>query len=94
MVHVLVRVKIKDLATWKQGFEAAGMLRKQYGSLGAQAFAIADNPNEILILAEYVDAGRAKEMFASPEFREATQRAGLTAAPEVTYLNEVVKLPA
>lgn len=93
MPHVLVRISIKDQATWKKGFEQAGALRKKYGSKGVSAFAKSDNPNEIVILGEYESLDKAREMFQSQEFRDATQVAGLTAPPEVTYLNAVADLP-
>ncbi len=94
MTHVLVRFTVEDLAKWKPVFEEAAALRKSFGSLGVRAFSKADSPNEVAILAEYEDRAKAQQMFQSQEFREATKRAGVTGAPEVTFLDEVVNLPA
>lgn len=94
MPHVLVHVSVKDQAIWKKGFEQAGALRKRFGSMGVHAFAKTDDPNEIFILGEYEDLDKAREMFQSQEFRDATQAAGLTKPPEVTYLAEALKLAA
>jgi quinol monooxygenase YgiN len=92
MVHVLVRLSVADQAKWKPAFEEAGTFRKNFGSQGVHAFAKADNPNEIVILGTYESADKAREMFQSAAFQEATQKAGVTGKPEVTFLNEVVKL--
>lgn len=94
MIHVLVRLTVEDVAKWKPVFEEAAALRKNFGSMGVHAFSKVDNPNEIFILGEYEDKDKAMQLFQSQEFREATQRAGVKGPPEVTVLNQVVKLPA
>jgi len=93
MTHVLVRFTVEDLAKWKPVFEEAAALRKSFGSKGVHAFSMAANPNEVVILGEYEDRGKAQQMFQSQEFREATQRAGVKGPPEVSFLDEVVNLP-
>ncbi len=94
MIHVLVRFSVEDLAKWKSVFEEAAALRKNFGSMGVRAFSKADSPNEVTILGEYADKEKAMQMFQSQEFREATARAGVKGPPEVTFLNEVLKLSA
>jgi len=94
MTYVLVRFTVEDLAKWKPVFEEAAALRKSFGSVGVRAFSKADSPNEVVVLGEYADKGKAMQMFQSQEFREATQRAGVKGPPEVTFLDEVVNLPS
>ncbi len=94
MTHVLVRFTVEDLAKWKPVFEEAAALRKGFGSMGVRAFSKAGSPNEVTILGHYEDRAKAQEMFQSQEFREATKRAGVMGPPEVTFLDEVINLPA
>ena len=94
MTYVLVRFTVEDLAKWKPVFEEASALRKSFGSMGVRAFSKADSPNEVVILAEYEDREKASQMFQSQDFREATKRAGVMGPPEVSFLDEVVNLPA
>lgn len=94
MTYVLVRFTVEDLARWKTVFEEAGTLRKNFSSVGVRAFSKVDNPNEVVILGEYSDKAKAMQLFQSQEFREATQRAGVKGIPDVTFLDEVVDLPA
>jgi quinol monooxygenase YgiN len=94
MVYVLVRFTVENVEKWKGVFTEAAALRKKYGSKGVRAFSQPDKPNELLILGEYEDVQRARELFQSDEFREATKRAGVQGPPEVTMLNEVVQLPS
>jgi hypothetical protein len=54
----------------------------------------ATNPTISILIAECEDVARARQLFMSAEFREATQRAGLTAPPEVTMADQVQQVPA
>lgn len=94
MIYVLVRFTVEDLEKWKPVFEEAAALRKNFGSMGVRAFSKAGSPNEVTILGEYSDKEKAMQMFQSQEFRDATTRAGVKSPPEVTFLDEVVRLPA
>jgi quinol monooxygenase YgiN len=94
MTYILVRLTVEDLAKWKSVFEEASAFRKNFGSMGVRAFSKTDSPNEVVILGEYADKEKAMQMFQSQEFRETTQRAGVKGPPEVTFLDEVVKLAA
>ena len=94
MIHVLVRLTVEDVAKWKPVFEEAAELRKSFGSKGVHAFSVAANPNEVVILGEYEDEEKARQMFQSQDFRDATKRAGVVGMPDVAFLNEVVDLPA
>jgi heme-degrading monooxygenase HmoA len=94
MIQVLVRITVEDQAKWKSVFEEAGSLRKGFGSMGVRAFAKTDNSNEIVIIGEYSDLEKAMQMFKSQEFREATARGGVKGTPEVSFLNELLQLPA
>lgn len=94
MPFSIVRLAVKDYEEWKKVFDGAAALRKSYGSRGVRVFRNADKPNELVLLADYEDLQRARQLFQSPEFREATQRAGVTAPPDVTLAEEVHQVPA
>ena len=94
MSYVVVRLTVEDLEKWKAGFQQAASLHKGYGSKGVRAFINADNPKEVLVLGEYEDPAKAREMFQSQEFREATKRAGVVGTPSVVHLDEALTLPA
>jgi hypothetical protein len=59
-----------------------------------RAYSRADNPNEVIVLGDYAEKDKAMQMFQSQEFRDATMRAGVKGPPEVSFLDEVVNLPA
>lgn len=94
MPYSIVRLSVKEYEQWKTVFDEATTLRKSYGSMGVRVFRSVDTPNDLVLLAEYEDLKRARQLFQSPEFREATQRAGVTAPPDVTLADNVHHLSA
>lgn len=94
MPYTLVRITVEDFAKWKPVFDEAAALRKAYGSKGVRVFRSVDKPNEVVLVAEYEDLEKARQLFQSQEFREATKRAGVSGPPEVNFLDEVDRLPA
>ena len=57
-------------------------------------FRSSHKPNDRILLAEYEDAARARQLSQSAEFGGATQRAGVTAPPEVMMVDQVHQVPA
>jgi quinol monooxygenase YgiN len=94
MIKALVRFTVEDFEKWKSVFIEAAALRKSFGSMGAQAFSKTDIQNEIFVFLDFESREKAAQMFQSAEFREVTKRGGMIAPPEVTFLDEVISLPA
>lgn len=94
MPHTLVRITVEDFAKWKPVFDEAATFRKTFGSKGVRVFRVVDKPNEVVLVAEYEDIEKARQMFQSQEFRDATKRAGVIGPPEVSIMDEVDQLPA
>lgn len=92
MIHAFVRFTVKDVENWKLVFVEAAALRKSFGSMNARAFSKADSRNEITVLLTFESREKAMQMFQSQEFREVTQRGGMLAPPEVTFVDEVATL--
>jgi len=94
MPYAIVRATVKDYAQWKKGFDETATLRKAHGSKGVRVFRSVELPNELVIVGEYEDLQRARQLFLSQEFREATQRGGVLGQPDVVLVDEVHQLPA
>jgi len=94
MSYTLVRIAFEDFEKFKAVFEEAANLRQSHGSKGVRVFRNVDQPNEVMIVGEYEDLARARQLFQSPDFRAAIQRAGVTGRPEVSFMEEVAQLPA
>ena len=85
---VLIRHKVRDFAAWKSGFDAHGPKRAEAGLANKLLLRGADDANEVVILLEAKDLGRAKAFAASADLRETMQSFGVVDKPDVYFLND------
>jgi hypothetical protein len=76
MPFLLIRHKVKDFAAWKPVFEDHSATRKAAGSKGGYLLRNHDDPNEVVVLLEVEDLGKARQFAQSADLKEAMQRAG------------------
>ncbi|MFC2077067.1 cyclase [candidate division KSB1 bacterium] len=88
MSYVLVRHKVEDYNKWKPLFDENVTERKEHGSKGGYVFRNADDSHELLVLLEWNGREGAKKFIESDKLRETMQEAGVTAQPEIFYLDE------
>ena len=94
MVQLLIRHKVKDFAKWKPVFDEHAAKRKANGSKGGRLFHSAKDPNEVVILFDWEDVGKARQFAESQELRQAMERAGVVGKPDLYFLEEVEKVSA
>lgn len=63
MPYTLVRISFEDFEKWRAVFDEAVSLRQSYGSKGVRVFRSTDHANEVVILGEYEDLARARQLF-------------------------------
>ena len=94
MSYLLVRHKVEDYSKWKKVFDEDAANRKAAGSLGIRVLRNVDDPNEIVAIGEWPDLEKSRAFASSPELREAMERAGVTDAPDILFLDETDSQPA
>lgn len=87
MVHVLVRHRVEDFEAWKPVFDDHAGMRKRFTERGHRLFRSTDDPNELTILFEFDDAGRAWEFVESEDLRLKMKQAGVEGRPEFVFLD-------
>jgi hypothetical protein len=88
MPFLLIRHKVKDFAAWKPVFEDHSATRKAAGSKGGYLLRNHDDPNEVVVLLEVEDLGKARQFAQSADLKEAMQRAGVVDRPDTYFLDE------
>jgi heme-degrading monooxygenase HmoA len=83
---LLLRYRVRDFAAWKRGYDAHLPKRVEAGLTETHLFHGATDANEVVLLFEVADLGRAKAFVESAELREATQKVGLLDKPESHFL--------
>ena len=92
MPYVLVRHKVADYTTWKQGFDESRDARKGHIAREGQILRNVDNPSEHLILFEVTDLERARQFLQSEKMRQAMQQHGVVDEPDMYFLEEIEHL--
>ena len=93
MTTLLIRHKVEDFAKWKAVYDDVVSLRKESGNTGARLLRGADNPNEIILLNEFPDIGKARQFAQSEDLKQAMQKAGVSDHPDMYFLDEVESTP-
>lgn len=88
MPYVLIRHKVRDYAKWKPMFDKHGSTRKAGGCKGGHLFRSADDPNEVVVLFEWDNLGKARQFVQSKDLREVMERAGVADQPDMYFLDE------
>lgn len=89
MPYILIRHKVDDYDVWKPGFDGHSSTRASFGSSGGRLFRNADDPSEIIMLAEVESIDRAKELAASDDLRAKMKEFGVSDQPDVYFLEEI-----
>lgn len=94
MVYTLVQINCQDFDKWWSIFQSSIDLRRSFGSLGVQVYRNPSEPCSAVILGEYSDLEKAKQLFQSQEYRQAIQQAGVVGIPDIKFLEKVGQLAA
>jgi len=86
MPHVLIRSKVQDFAKWKIAYDSHLAVRKAVGLTERQLLRNADNPNEVVLLFEASDLGKARAFACSTDLKQKMQEAGVVDKPDIYFL--------
>ena len=72
-----------DFKKWKPVFDEDAARRKAAGSKGCRLFHSEKDPNEVVVLCQWKDLGRAHRFAESEDTHRAMERASVVGKPEV-----------
>ncbi len=84
MTVLAVRHTVADYATWKNGYDNNGALRKEHGAIHDQVLQSVEDPNNLLVLIEFGSTAEAKAFANDPSLKEAMSTAGVIGAPDIS----------
>ena len=88
MASLLVQHHVKDYPAWKKVYDSVAGFRKSSGELSDQIYHDASDSNKLTLLFKWDSLANAQKFAQSAELKAAMERAGVDAAPVVTFLNE------
>jgi antibiotic biosynthesis monooxygenase (ABM) superfamily enzyme len=88
---MLVRNSVQDYEAWKSVFESAIDMRRRNGEKSYQILREGNGSSELIALFQWDNLDNARRYAASPELKEAMQRAGVVGKPEILFLEEATR---
>jgi hypothetical protein len=83
---LLIRHRVRDFSEWKRGYDAHLSKRAEAGLTEKHLLHGATDANEVVLLFEVADLGRAKAFAESAELRAAMQKVGVVDKPDIYFL--------
>jgi quinol monooxygenase YgiN len=88
-VQMLIRYPVSDYQQWRNVYESTVQHHQKLGVKPLHLFTDIENPNTVTLIFEAKDLECAKNYNASPELREAREKAGLLSKPEIHFLSSI-----
>lgn len=85
---MLVRHRVKDFATWKPVYDGHAPKRREAGLTDRLVLRSAEDPNNVFVLFEAQDLGRARAFGTSTDLRDTMMKAGVMEQPDVHFLSD------
>jgi quinol monooxygenase YgiN len=85
-VVVVVTHEVKDYDSWRKGYNADELNRKNAGFKVWSVYADVNNPNMVSVIGEFPSAAAAEAFSTSPKLKEVMEKAGVVGKPDVKVL--------
>ena len=79
------------MTAWKSVFDSVSDLRRRNGEKSYQILREGNGSSELIALFEWDNLDNARRYAASPELKEAMERAGVIGKPEILFLEEAAR---
>ena len=83
--NLTAHFKVKDFSTWRASYNGNEKNRVSAGVTNEKVFRSSDNPNEVVILQDVSDVGKARAWLASDEMKTAWEKSGVLGLPSFRF---------
>ncbi len=88
MAFILFKERVKDLAKWKEIYDSRQKNCVEAGIIDKYVLRGATDDNEVILLREEKDMGRAKAFIEAPQLRDAMEKSGVIGKPDIYFIND------
>jgi hypothetical protein len=88
MVRLFARMNVADYETWRRVYDEFYGERGAMGVLGAAAFQLVDDPNDVTLWHDFETAEAATTFASSDALQNVMQRAGVQGEPHIWFTTE------
>ena len=86
---VSIKQQVEDFEKWKRAFDEHEPARLEHGIQIVSIYRGVENKNLVIVNAQGSSPDSFQTFFNNPKMKEAMERAGVSGAPEITYLEEI-----
>jgi hypothetical protein len=83
--NLTVHFKVKDYAAWRTGYDAGEKGRLSAGITNGRVFRNAADPNDVVILQDVADVGKARTWLGSDDLKATMQKNGVIGSPSIRF---------
>ncbi len=86
LAGVIVRHRVEDYDTWRAVYDSFDAARTRAGIGGHAVSRDLENPSRVIVYHQADEVATLREFMKSPELREAMQKAGVTGATDIQFV--------
>src|SRR5947207_6502838 len=83
---MIIHHKVKDYNAWRTVYDGHEKSRTSAGITNGKVFRRAEDPNDLMVLQDVADEGKARSWTASEDLKSAMQKAGVLGAPTIRFI--------
>lgn len=87
MSKMIINHKVSDFNTWKLAYDSMEGVRKKYGCKEAYVFRGHADPNELVIITHWGNAGQAHSYSQSQELKDAMKKGSVTGPSNIYFVD-------
>lgn len=85
---LVIHHKVKNFVAWKPVYDGNAAARKAAGFSNDRVLRSVDDPNDVTVIMEFAELGKAKAFVGSADLKSAMQRAGVIEPVSVHFLDK------
>src|SRR5712691_7961056 len=86
MTGMIIHHKVKDYNAWRTVYDGHEKSRTSAGITNGKVFRRAEGNNDLKVLQDVADEGKARSWTASEELKSAMQKAGVLGVPTIQFI--------
>ena len=83
---MIIHHKVKDYSAWRAVYDGHEKSRTSAGITNGKVFRRAEDPNDLMVLQDVADEGKARSWTTSEDLKSAMQKAGVLGAPAIRFI--------
>ena len=91
-VRMFIHHKVNDYTAWRKVYDGFGPTQKKLGVTAQAVYQSTDDPNDVTVTHDFKTVEAAKAFSASPELKEAMEKAGVAGEPTIWYTTPGAKV--